>query len=179
MFKIIYNKKKTIMVHSHQVLDSNVKSRFVGDSSSEFILDLILDHTNELKRQVTTLFKDYIITFDDGLYQQIEVIKLFKQKSIFFPSFGLIRPEQILPHPIENSIAHSMKKIYLSTFMSSTEVWDLVHSGFKLGMHGWYHLNLNLNHLDIDNLTTLEKYKLFREDARKCAEAYSNYIPSH
>ena len=176
MFKIIYNKKKTIMVHSHQVLDSNVKSRFVGDSSSEFILDLILDHTNELKRQVTTLFKDYIITFDDGLYQQIEVIKLFKQKSIFFPSFGLIRPEHILPHPIENSIAHSMKKIYLSTFMSSTEVWDLVHSGFKLGMHGWYHLNLNLNHLDIDNLTTLEKYKLFREDARKCAEAYSNYI---
>ena len=77
------------MVHSHQVLDSNVKSRFVGDSSSEFILDLILDHTNELKRQVTTLFKDYIITFDDGLYQQIEVIKLFKQKSIFFDAFTL------------------------------------------------------------------------------------------
>ena len=175
MFKIIYNKRKTIMVHSYQVLDKIVKSKFVGDTSSNFILDLILDN-NDLNIQVRDLFKDYIITFDDGLYQQIEVIKLFKQNPIFFPSFGLLRPENISPNPIENSIAHSMKKIYLSTFMSSTEVWDLVHSGAKLGMHGWYHLNLNLNHSDINTLSTLEKYRLFKEDARKCAEAYSSYI---
>lgn len=173
---IVYNHedktRKTLMIHSFQ---SNFEG-IPGDNDSKLHLEMIMDE-NGLKKE----FMEYInqfeyITFDDGLYVQTKLIKLFpKEKVIFFPSFGLMRPEEIQPKPIENSIAHKNKKTSLSTFMTSTEAWDLMQSGYKLGMHGWYHLNLNLNHLDID-IEPKTRLKLIRDDAKKCAETYLSYM---
>ena len=171
-----FNKIQTLMIHSYQ------SKILLGDNSSINIDTILHKDKNGLVR-FSDKFNDKlnleetIITFDDGLVQQIEVIKLFghKHQVIFFPSFGLIRPDNILPNPIENSMAHSNKLLYLSTFMSSAEIWDLVHLKYKLGMHGWYHLNLNLNH-DIDKLTTLEKLRSIKDDAKKCVEEYYKYL---
>ena len=172
--KVEYNVSKTLMIHSYQ------SKILQGDTSSELHLDDIMnigrlssEFIEKLNQQKT------IITFDDGLYQQIELIKLFdpnENQVIFFPSFGLVRPEDVLPKPIENSIAHSNKLLYLSTFMSSAEIWDLMRLKYKLGMHGWYHLNLNLNQNDIGSLTTLEKLRLLKDDSTKCVQEYYKYI---
>lgn len=169
------NRKKTLMIHSY------ISSNFNTDTTSKFNLDLIFDFSkNSLTKTFLDLTKDYIFTFDDGLYQQYQILKLFpKERTIFFPSFGLLRPETTQPYPIENSIAHSNKTLYLSTFMSSTEVWDSVTQGYKLGSHGWYHLNLNLNHPDIDNLKPYELLKLLKSDAEKSAGEYIKYISSN
>ena len=168
-----YNTKKTLMIHSFQSSFPEYK----GDLNSEFYLQTILEQPGLFKKSFEKELIEFdYITFDDGLYQQIEIIKLFpKDKVIFFPSFGLLRPNGIQPNPIENSIAHSNKNTSLSTFMTSTEVWDLVHSGYKLGMHGWYHLNLNLNHPDID-IKFKDKLKILKDDAKKCVKAYIEYI---
>ena len=169
---IEYNFNKTIMIHSY------ISNYFTTDSDSKFNLDLIYDLSeNCLTDKFLELTRDYIFTFDDGLIQQYNILNLFpKERTIFFPSFGLLRPKNIQPYPIENSIAHSNKKLYLSTFMSSTEVWDSMQQGYKLGAHGWYHLNLNLNHSDIDTLTFINRIKLLKDDAKKCADAYTTFI---
>jgi hypothetical protein len=166
------NNSKTLMIHSY------ISSYFNTDAKSEFNLDLIYDpQKNSLTEKFLDLTKDYIFTFDDGLYQQYQILKLFpKDRTIFFPSFGLLRPNNTIPVPVENSIAHCNKKLYLSTFMTSVEVWDSMLQGYKLGAHGWYHLNLNLNHPDINNLLFTERIKLLKDDAKKCSEAYLNYI---
>lgn len=173
---IEYNSKKTLMIHSFQ----SIFREYVGDSESELLLEDILESPGIFKKSFEEKLNEFdYITFDDGLYQQIEFIKLFpKDKVIFFPSFGLLRPNGIQPNPIENSIAHSNKNTSLSTFMSSTEVWDLVQSGYKIGMHGWYHLNLNLNHHDID-YEFRRKLKILKDDAKKCVEAYLKYVPEY
>lgn len=176
------SQKKTLMIHSFQSGINGIP----GDTTSEFILDLIIDQT---KSQFTKEFMEFInefeyITFDDGLYQQIELIKLFpKERVIFFPSFGLLRPKELQPTPIENSIAHDdiakgnnpNEKTSLSTFMTSTEAWDLMQSGYTLGMHGWNHLNLNLKPNDID-IDSGKWIKLLNDDAKKCANAYIDYF---
>lgn len=179
--EIVKNKQKTLMIHSFKSLMNLIPH----DGISEFTLEDVLDLTSnkiKLKEEINKQLEDYLITFDDGLYQQIELIKLFKpEKVIFFPSFGLIRPPEMEPIPIENSYAHKHKNTSLSTFMTSTEVWNLMHSGYKLGMHGWYHLNLNLNH-NISSITSANP-KIFKphikdikEDAQKCAKAYIDFI---
>ena len=166
------NSTKTLMIHSY------ISEYFNTDKQSKFNLDLIYDKSkNRLLEAFLELTKDYLFTFDDGLIQQSQILYLFpKDRTIFFPSFGLLRPTNIQPYPIENSIAHSNKKLYLSTFMSSTEVWDSMQQGYKLGAHGWYHLNLNLNHLDINKLTFTEKLKTFKWDAKLCAKKYIEFI---
>lgn len=179
--EIVKNKQKTLMIHSFKSLMNLIPH----DGISEFTLEDVLDLTSnkiKLKDEINKQLEDYLITFDDGLYQQIELIKLFEpEKVIFFPSFGLIRPPEMEPIPIENSYAHKHKNTSLSTFMTSTEVWNLMHSGYKLGMHGWYHLNLNLNH-NISSITSANP-KIFKphikdikEDAQKCAKAYIDFI---
>lgn len=174
-FIIEYNNDKTLMIHSFR----SETDIIIGDTTSEFLIDNILDCPKIYSVKLSNSFISYSnqfrwLTFDDGLFVQAPLIKLFdKSKTIFFPSFGLLRPEEIQPNPIENSIAHRNKPVYLSTFMSSIEVWDLVQSGYKLGMHGWYHLNLNLNHHDIDNSN---KLKILKNDAKLCSKAYSEYV---
>ena len=166
------NNSKTLMIHSY------ISSYFNTDKESQFNFDSIYDsQKNCLTEEFLNLTKDYIFTFDDGLYQQYQILNYFpKDRTIFFPSFGLLRPIDMIPVPIENSIAHGNKKLYLSTFMTSTEVWDSMLLGYKLGAHGWYHLNLNLNHLDINNLTFTEKIKILKNDAKKCAEVYAEFL---
>ena len=166
------NSTKTLMIHSY------ISEYFNTDKQSKFNLDSIYDKSkNRLLEAFLELTKDYLFTFDDGLIQQSQILYLFpKDRTIFFPSFGLLRPTNIQPYPIENSIAHSNKKLYLSTFMSSTEVWDSMQQGYKLGAHGWYHLNLNLSHLDINKLTFTEKLKTFKWDAKLCAKKYIEFI---
>lgn len=171
------NRRKTIMIHSYR------SNYFLGDENSILNLDDLLTKDLEFKPRIKEILKDYIITFDDGLIQQYDIFKLFdfidRRNIIFFPSFGLLRPNNIQPNPIENSIAHSNKTLYLSTFMSSVEVWDSMQQGIKLGAHGWYHLNLNLNYTDIDT-TQLNQDKItlitIKDDSKKCAHAYFNYI---
>ena len=175
------NSSNTLMIHSF-------KSKFLLGDDISINIDVILEETppsNIIEKRIkfndkflVNINQDDIITFDDGLVQQIELIKLFdpkKNQIIFFPSFGLIRPDNILPNPIENSIAHSNKLLYLSTFMSSAEIWDLMSLKYKLGMHGWYHLNLNLNQ-DIDSLSTKERFKAIKDDAYKCVTEYYKFI---
>lgn len=169
------NTSKTIMIHSY------ISKYFITDKQSKFNLDLIYNKSeNRLLKAFSELIKDYTLTFDDGLYQQYQILNLFpKDRTIFFPSFGLLRPNDIQPYPIENSVAHSNKKLYLSTFMSSTEVWDSMNQGYKLGAHGWYHLNLNLNHNDINTLTPNERIKLIKNDAKLCAQEYFKYVSKY
>ncbi len=183
----IKNKQKTLMVHSFKSL----LNLLAHDGVSELTLEDLIqvpkvsgDKKNlkiELKESVLKLLENYLITFDDGLYQQIDLIKLFPpEKVIFFPSFGLLRPPEMDPIPIENSYAHKHKNTSLSTFMTSTEVWNLMRSGYKLGMHGWYHLNLNLNQ-NISSIKTKESRKPsilldIKEDAQKCAKAYVDFL---
>lgn len=192
--EIIFNTKPTLMIHSFKGKDfsnSNLinVSKFNGmDDNINLELDKLLTKNTPIRYlnetfESSLLQFDYI-TFDDGLYQQIEFIKLFKlipkDKIIFFPSFGLLRPEFMPPNPIDNSIAHSNKKSSLSTFMTSTEAWDLMQSGYKLGMHGWYHLNLNLNHSDLneDGLEGRKNnyLKIIKNDAKNCAKAYAEFV---
>ena len=183
--ELVKNKNKTLMIHSFKSLLNLIPH----DGISKLTLEDIVDSTDstdiqkiKLKEEIEKSLEEYWITFDDGLYQQIELIKLFNpEKVIFFPSFGLLRPPEMEPIPIENSYAHKHKNTSLSTFMTSTEVWNLVHTGYKLGMHGWYHLNLNLNH-NISSTTNINKpnkthhIKDIKEDAQKCAEAYINFL---
>lgn len=174
------NNRKTLMIHSFKSL----LDRIPHDGISELTLEDIVNSDQELKLKdnLLDLIKDYLITFDDGLYQQIELIKLFNPENvIFFPSFGLLRPPEMEPIPIENSYAHKHKNTSLSTFMTSTEVWNLMHTGYKLGMHGWYHLNLNLNHNIGSNKTRTIQTKTnilkeIKEDAQLCAKAYIEFI---
>lgn len=137
---------------------------------------------------------DYLITFDDALYQQHEVIKRCSEKTsndiIVFPSGHLLREHNDICIE-KNEIAHrnyhkDFKPPYPSTFMSSTEVWDLLSTKVKIGIHGWYHLYVgedkgnhsgNLKHaMEIlyPNLEykTVNIIKLLKEDAQKSIEWY-------
>lgn len=177
--ELVKNKNKTLMIHSFKSLLNLIPH----DGISKLTLEDIVDSTDiqkiKLKEEIEKSLEEYLITFDDGLYQQIELIKLFNpEKVIFFPSFGLLRPPEMEPIPIENSYAHKHKNTSLSTFMTSTEVWNLVHTGYKLGMHGWYHLNLNLNHPDI-NTGGKSPLRIIKDDAKKCAKEYSVLIKKH
>lgn len=73
--------------------------------------------------------------------------------------------------------------------MSSTEVWDLVDTNVKIGIHGWYHLYIGEdknNHSG--NLTNalrvlydveyslVNVLRLLKEDAQKIIEWYINNI---
>lgn len=196
-FKIEYNtNKKVLMIHSFSTDDEKLDEIFPNDKISEFKIETILEN-NILSTKFKTLINDYLITFDDGLYQQIKLINLFdKDKVIFFPSFGLLRDENLLPKPLENSFAHINKTTSLSTFMTSTEVCDLMHTGYRIGMHGWYHLDMrtineyNIGQLEIytqpnepnDNRIK-KKFRKFKDiitdikiDAEKCVDEYYKFI---
>ena len=192
--QIIFNNQsenQTLMIHSFKGKDFNntklININGVDDNINLELDKLLVKYGNNYYLNEDfekELDKFNYITFDDGLYQQIEFIKLFKliskDKIIFFPSFGLLRPEQLPPNPIDNSIAHRNKKSSLSTFMTSTEAWDLMQSGYKLGMHGWYHLNLNLNHSDLNedglNGNRINYLKIIKNDAKLCAKAYVEFV---
>ena len=171
IMELVFNTEPTIMIHSFKYFKNDLN--LIGDTSDLELEKLIDPNSIDAFEERFDKFK--YITFDDGLYQQIGLIKLFKRlksKVIFFPSFGLLRPEELPPNPIDNSIAHSNKTSSLSTFMTSTEAWDLMQSGYKLGMHGWYHLNLNLNHPDMQG----NYLRTIKNDAKLCAKKYSELI---
>lgn len=177
---IIYNKENTLMVHS---FSSNI---LPGDNIS-INIDNILDisNGNKLKNSFKKLLKKNnikTITFDDGLYQQIPFIKLFKDyKVIIFPSGNFIREDNTKPIIVENSIAHKQyhaTKTYPNTFMSSIEIWDLLYEKIEFGMHGWYHYNLNpkhlLEHIGTNNFRQI--LNTLKNDAEKCSKLYIEYI---
>jgi len=199
-FRIEYNtNKKVLMIHSFSTNDEKLDEKFPNDKISEFKIEKILEN-NILSTKFKSLITDYLITFDDGLYQQIKLINLFdKNKVIFFPSFGLLRDESLPPKPLENSFAHINKTTSLSTFMTSTEVCDLMHTGYRIGMHGWYHLDMRtINEYNIGQLEnhnqlgesikpndrlTKKNFRKFKDiitdiktDAEKCVNEYYQFI---
>lgn len=179
------NQFNTLMIHSFQ-------SRFYpGDDTSVWI-DNILDQKDPSK-----LSEDFLnelkernikrITFDDGLYQQIPIIKLFKKhfdEVYFFPTGHFIRDEETEPQIMENSKAHRIyheTKLHPSTFMSSTEVWDLLFEGSRFGIHGWYHYNLNPNILpkQIGSDKFKQKMLALKIDAAASVNYYINLISTN
>lgn len=151
------------------------------------------------RKELNSLCKnENLLTFDDAIIQQLEVIKycskISSNKIIVFPSGHLVREHNSIKLE-SNEVAHSnyhkdFKPPYPSTFMSSTEVWDLLDTNVKIGIHGWYHLYIgedkdnhsgNLkNALNI--LYPKLKYnvvsiiKLLKEDAQKSIEWYINNL---
>ena len=158
-----------------------------------------LKFLHNTQNDLDTLCKtDNLLTFDDAIYQQIEVIKYCEKTSsakIFvFPSGHLVREHNYIKLE-SNEVAHSnyhvdFKPPYPSTFMSSTEVWDLLDTNVKIGIHGWYHLYIGEdkdNHSG--NLRNALKIlypkleynivsiiKLLKDDARKSIEWYTNNL---
>ena len=174
-----YNIEPTLMIHS---FSSDI---FPGDNIS-INIDNIMNESGFTNSFLELLKTKNIntITFDDGLYQQIPLIKLFKKNDfrvIFFPSGEFIRDDNIKPIIVENSIAHKQyhsTKTYPNTFMSSVEIWDLLYEKNEFGIHGWYHYNLNpkqlTDHIGTNNFRQV--LKALKDDAERCSNLYIEYV---
>lgn len=135
--------------------------------------------------------KDFdTITFDDGLFIQIDKIKEFsKYKPVyFFPSGFLTRISK--PIFVENSLVHkTLEQImttkeylnkehpYFNIFMSQEEIENLLLlPNVNFGIHGYHHLNMNFDNI---NITLSKKYKMIKEDANDSAKYYLNLIKKY
>lgn len=182
MISIKYQKdtnSKILMIHS---FSSKI---FDGDNKSINIDSIIKNGDLDIK--YIKYLKDNnfdTITFDDGLYQQIPLVKLFLKyfkKVIIFPSGEFIRNDNVKPTIVENSIAHKQyheTKTYPSTFMSSTEIWDLLFENSEFGIHGWYHYNLNPNYIpqQLGTSNFRQILNILKVDAKLSADLYIQYI---
>lgn len=151
-------------------------------ANKQYILTLhsIIDNKEETGIDINNI-QDQIVCFDDGLFSQLDLIKeLNKTKKVyFFPSGFLIRTGSSVL--IKNSLAHKelenlletdsekyfrKESKYFNTFLNLNEIEELIQKGVNFGIHGWYHLNLNID--QIKNIESRFKKRIIavlREDA--------------
>ena len=202
----MFHGELTSLSISFHALNSFCKvSRILGFNVNHFKLESVLlyitkflNSTNGLGLALGLCNGSNLITFDDAIIPQLEVIKFLSlnkdRKILVFPSGATTREDNIPIKIMSNEKAHKLyhkdfKPPYPSTFMSSTEVWDLVDTNVKIGIHGWYHLYIGEdknNHSG--NLTNalrvlydveyslVNVLRLLKEDAQKIIEWYINNI---
>ena len=152
----------------------------IANKQNILTLHSIIDNKEETGIDISNI-QDQVICFDDGLYSQFDLIKeLNKTKKVyFFPSGFLIRTED--PVLIKNSLAHKelenlleidsekyfrKESKYFNTFLNLEEIEQLIQENVNFGIHGWYHLNLNID--EIKNIESRFKKRIIsvlREDA--------------
>lgn len=140
-----------------------------------------------------------LVAFDDGLWSQMYTIKELAKdpnKTVwFFPSGFLIRSstgKYSKKNLITNSLAHKQLEILqehepqkyfnkesdlFGCFMTQEEIEELIMLNVNFGIHGWYHLNLNLSEIKgIERRFNKRILSVLREDASLSWDFYRNLI---
>jgi len=124
---------------------------------------------------------DYILTFDDGLYNHYTTYKKIIDKfpnieMEYYISTNIIQDENL--NQIDNIDAPDAHKLYFSTgdkspYLKKSQIKEMNQvDNITIGLHGHNHLNLN----SLMNKSLFERLEIFKQDSKKMIEKFLFFV---